>query len=294
MMRFLFILLIGTLALGGSLSAQPFYDVEVFPVCYDSAGTQVSLQSYNLYVMGRNDVVHRLYIDEDGDKVVPGGGATLYDVPCSHVITADTAAVVFGESSFALGPWYIIPADTYDIVSLYNAGIANQTVLISGNSYRMVPGESYNFVSTFDEETGEVVRNPTISITNGVTGRVLVFIIFGFLGLQIHGQPGINYDIELTRICLVDSIAPDTVNQFWRFTHSNSPGTFIRDVAFDLSGPYTVAGTLKRCCDCLTDQSASLEIPLIHYGRFPAIAFLIVGLILIIAYKISGKKHEPK
>lgn len=167
-MRGFFVLLFLVIGWGGSLTAQPFYDIEVFPVCYDSAGIKTSLQSYNLYVMGRNDVVHRLYIDEDGDKVVPGGGATLYDVPCDHVITSDTATVIFGESSFALGPWYIIPADTYDIVSLYNAGISTQTVFIQGQSYRMFPGEHYNFVSTFDEQTGEVKRNPTISITNGI------------------------------------------------------------------------------------------------------------------------------
>jgi len=58
---------------------------------------------------------------------------------------------------------------------------------------------------------------------------------------------GIAYDLEYSVICLVDSIATDTINQFWRFTHANSPGTFTRDVNFDFSAPYTVAGTVLSC-----------------------------------------------
>lgn len=82
--------------------------------------------------------------------------------------------------------------------------------------------------------------------------------IIGFLGLLFvssaaFGQSSTSYDVEFSRICLVDSIAPDTMVQFWRFTQSNNPGEYTVDVTFDLGGTYTVAGTLLPCCSCLTE-----------------------------------------
>jgi len=82
-----------------------------------------------------------------------------------------------------------------------------------------------------------------------------------FLGLFLvssaSGQSSTSYDVEFARICLIDSIAPDTINQFWRFTHANLPGEYTRDVTYDLSGDYVVEGTVLPCCSCLTEISSN-------------------------------------
>lgn len=62
-------------------------------------------------------------------------------------------------------------------------------------------------------------------------------------------QPGTTYDIEHTCICLVDSIAADTVIQFWRSTQSNNPGQYTVDVTYDMGSAYTVAGEVLSCKD---------------------------------------------
>jgi hypothetical protein len=86
----------------------------------------------------------------------------------------------------------------------------------------------------------------------------LAFVLIGIWMLLPGRMPaqGLHYDAEFIKICLVDSIAPDTINQFWRFTHANNPGEFVRDVTFDLSGAYTVSGTVQKCCECLSQASA--------------------------------------
>lgn len=90
--------------------------------------------------------------------------------------------------------------------------------------------------------------------------RVYAFIFLVFWGInQAPGQET-TYDVEFTRVCLIDSIAPDTVNQFWRFTQANNPGGIIQDYEFDLSGPYTPTGTVLPCCSCLTAASDLGEI----------------------------------
>jgi len=82
-----------------------------------------------------------------------------------------------------------------------------------------------------------------------------LFILFGFLGLTASGQSSTTYDVEFSRICLIDSIAPDTMPQIWLYTHANSPGAFRRYFTFDLAGEYTPAGAFLPCCRCLTAAS---------------------------------------
>jgi len=78
---------------------------------------------------------------------------------------------------------------------------------------------------------------------------VVVVMLFPFT-LPAQGQPGgTTYDIEYSCVCLVDSIATDTINQFWRFTQSNNPGQRTVDVNYDFSTSYTVSGTVLSCKD---------------------------------------------
>lgn len=163
-----FVLLIGLLALASTSRAQ-FYDIEVQTVCMDSAGIRTNLASAQLYVLGRNgfDVVYQYYFTEDGTKVVPGGGVTIYDSPCSDVILEDTVAAVTFEGSFSFAP-YTIPAATYDVISIVNLGATTHLVTVNGGAMRMLPGEAYYFYSTFDEYTREQTRNPEIVISQGI------------------------------------------------------------------------------------------------------------------------------
>jgi hypothetical protein len=88
--------------------------------------------------------------------------------------------------------------------------------------------------------------------------RVALFIFLIFWGFfqAGYGQGSeTRYDVEYARICLIDSIAPDTLVQFWRFTQSNNPGALTLDYQYDLSSGYTVAGTVLPCCSCLTAAS---------------------------------------
>jgi hypothetical protein len=88
--------------------------------------------------------------------------------------------------------------------------------------------------------------------------RVALFIFLVFWGFfqAGYGQGSeTRYDVEYARICLIDSIAPDTLVQFWRFTQANNPGALALDYTFDLAGGYTVAGTVLPCCSCLTAAS---------------------------------------
>ena len=86
--------------------------------------------------------------------------------------------------------------------------------------------------------------------------RKLVFfiIILSVIG-PLRGQT--SYDVEYAQVCLIDSIAPDTVIQFWRFTQANNPGEYSVDMTFDLASSYTVEGTVLPCCSCLTEAMAA-------------------------------------
>jgi hypothetical protein len=70
-----------------------------------------------------------------------------------------------------------------------------------------------------------------------------------FASTRLSAQSETTYDVEFSTICLVDSIAPDTINQIWLLTHANNPGEFRRYFAFDFSSSYTPAGTLISCSD---------------------------------------------
>lgn len=154
------------------MARAQFYDIELMPVCMDSAGIRTNLASVQLYVMGRNsfDVVYQFYFDESGNKIVPGGGVTIYDSPCADVVTEDTVAAVTFESSFSIAP-YTINADTYDIISIVNLGSTTHLVTVNGGAIRMLPGEAYYFHSTFDEYTRIQTRNPEIVISQGIGGE---------------------------------------------------------------------------------------------------------------------------
>ena len=67
--------------------------------------------------------------------------------------------------------------------------------------------------------------------------------------MRISAQSETSYDIEHECICLIDSIAPDTIVQFWRFTQANNPGEYTVDVTFDFGGAYLPSGTLLSCKD---------------------------------------------
>lgn len=74
--------------------------------------------------------------------------------------------------------------------------------------------------------------------------------------VQTSAQSETRYDIEFCCICLVDSIASDTITQFWRFTHANNPGEYLVDVTYDYSSAYTPRGTLLSCKDYYAPKDA--------------------------------------
>jgi hypothetical protein len=96
--------------------------------------------------------------------------------------------------------------------------------------------------------------------------RHLITVIILFISIplfaQVNGGSNIHYDVEFDRICLVDSIAPDTIIQFWRYTHANNPGSLVRDVTFDLSGAYNVQGTVISCKDYYANNTGSAVTPI--------------------------------
>jgi hypothetical protein len=140
--------------------------------------------------------------------------------------------------------------------------------------------------------------------------RHLITVIILLISLpsfaQVNGGSNIHYDVEFDRICLVDSIAPDTIIQFWRYTHANNPGSLVRDVTFDLSGAYNVQGTLVKCCECLTDYDATAYLttgsqPYVHadhknqYYQQANIHFMsgcLLMTILFLIWKKSKKEYE--
>lgn len=162
------------MALGPAAWAQfPFYDIELQPICQDSAGVQTTLTSAQLYVLGRNgfDVVYQYYFDESGNKVVPGGGVTISPGPCADVISQDTAQLITFESAFSIAD-YTIPGDTYDFISIVNLGYTTHLITFpaSGGTMRLLPGEAYYFRSQYDHYARKQMRNPTITISQGVAG----------------------------------------------------------------------------------------------------------------------------
>lgn len=155
----------------GAWAQFPFYDLETQTVCQDSAGTRQNLVKVNLYILGRSDIVSTLYFDVDGSQVVPGGGVTVYDAPCWEVIQEDTVGVLTFESAFSSAD-YTIQGNTYDEVSIVNLGSTTHLITFqaSGGTMRLLPGEAYYFHSSFDEYSRKKMRNPTIVISQGVTG----------------------------------------------------------------------------------------------------------------------------
>lgn len=85
------------------------------------------------------------------------------------------------------------------------------------------------------------------AVVRAVVAIAFLFLASPLLAQDPAGSPSVFLDVEFDRICLVDSISPDTVNQFWRYTMANKPGEFTFDVQFDLSNPYTVQGTVLAC-----------------------------------------------
>lgn len=171
MWNFLIIAVFGILSPVTAWAQFPFYDIELEPVCADSAGTQTTLYSAQLYVLGRNgfDVVYQYYFDQAGNKVVPGGGVTITPGGCWEQVAEDTAQVLTFESAFSLAD-YTIPGDTYDFVSIVNLGGTTQLITLPGGQLRMLPGEAYYFRSHYDEFYRKRMRNPTIVISQGVAG----------------------------------------------------------------------------------------------------------------------------
>ncbi|MCB0707424.1 MAG: hypothetical protein KDC34_19040 [Saprospiraceae bacterium] len=178
---FLSILLLCCLSVYQADGQQPFYDAELTQVCMDSAGVKTNLYGLNLYVFGRNSVLPRFFFDSNGNKVVPGGGVTLYDVPCQYLITEREADAISTESSFPPGFGYTIPADTYSSVTVTNIGIINHQITVDGSTIRLVPGEIYYFYSQLDPVTNEWTTNPEIIITD--TG------VIGDTNLRLYMQP---------------------------------------------------------------------------------------------------------
>jgi hypothetical protein len=161
-------MMIGLAPLSGQ-GLLPIYDIETFPVCYDSAGVRTNLQSYNLYVMGRSEPVFQYYIDQDGDVITPDTAQTVYDAPCWEVITEIEANSITVEATYAAG--FTFAANTYDIVEIVNLGYQTHNILIDGLSNRLLPGERYSFRATLDPITNEWRLNPEIEITSGTVGQ---------------------------------------------------------------------------------------------------------------------------
>ncbi len=170
---FLIVAAFGILSPAIAWAQFPFYDIELEPVCADSAGTQTTLYSAQLYVLGRNgfDVVYQYYFDQAGNKVVPGGGVTITPGGCWEQVAEDTAQVLTFESAFSIAD-YTIPGDTYDFVSIVNLGETTHLVTFpaSGGTMRLLPGEAYYFRSQYDHFSRKQMRNPTIVISQGVSG----------------------------------------------------------------------------------------------------------------------------
>jgi hypothetical protein len=76
-----------------------------------------------------------------------------------------------------------------------------------------------------------------------------ILVLALLLSTQISAQSETSYDVEHECICLIDSIAADTIIQFWRFTQSNNPGEYNVDVTFDFTGAYTPTGEVLSCKD---------------------------------------------
>lgn len=162
-----FLIVINLLGILSPLWAQfPFYDIETFPVCYDSAGVRVTLQKVDLYVLGRDDIAKSLYFDRSGTEVVPAD-SLLLDGPCFEAVTDTIALISTFESSFSISN-YTINEDTWDVVSIVNLGATTQLVTVQGGAIRMLPGERYLFTSSFDEQKRLVLRNPEIVISQGI------------------------------------------------------------------------------------------------------------------------------
>ena len=127
--------------------------------------------------------------------------------------------------------------------------------------------------------------------------RVALFIFLVFLGFfqAGYGQGSeTRYDVEYARICLIDSIAPDTIVQFWRFTQANNPGALALDYTFDLAGTYTAAGTVLPCCSCLTaasDTAALLNDTGEQWASAGPFFLIFGGLLVCLGIMIPGLEY---
>ena len=161
--------LFALLGLGVPSTAPPFFDMETFPVCYDSAGVKQNLVSVNVYSLGTSKVLFQSYVNQTGQKIVPGAGTTVYDAPCYEVITEDTLTINTFESPIPLA--FTLNAGLYERIMIQNIGYDNQTLLINGISLRLRPGEYYLFTSILNPVTRIITRNPQIEVQPGIVGK---------------------------------------------------------------------------------------------------------------------------
>ncbi|MEO1715148.1 MAG: hypothetical protein AAFU60_17600 [Bacteroidota bacterium] len=164
-----YITLFALLGLGVPSTAQPFFDMETFPVCYDSVGVKQNLVSVNVYSLGTSKVLFQSYVNQTGQKVVPGAGTTIYDAPCYEAITEDTLNIVTYESSIPFET--TIAEGLYERVMIQNIGLENQNINVDGLPIRMRPGEYYSFTSTVNPVTNVITRNPAIVLSVGTLGE---------------------------------------------------------------------------------------------------------------------------
>lgn len=164
-----FYLLILFALLGAPSASAQFFDMEPFPVCYDSAGVKQNIIAINVFSLGSAKVLFQSYVTQTGQKIVPGAGSTIYDAPCYEVITEDTLSIVTYESSIPIAT--TLAAGLYERVMIQNIGIDNHTLLVGGLSLRLRPGEYYSFTSILNPVSGVITRNPAIEIQPGILGK---------------------------------------------------------------------------------------------------------------------------
>ncbi|MEO1715149.1 MAG: hypothetical protein AAFU60_17605, partial [Bacteroidota bacterium] len=65
------------------------------------------------------------------------------------------------------------------------------------------------------------MKNRVLALLLGI-----IICLYGPVSYSQGPGNGPFLDIEFDRICLVDSVAPDTLTHFWRYTQANTPGDF--------------------------------------------------------------------
>lgn len=153
-----------------------FYAVQSNEVCWTtSSGVDSTIYRVDFSAVQTTRPTFLFYYTIGTGSTTPTAvtvtGGTITPGKCSEKpLDSLEMNIASNLNSFSLAP-DTIGANTVHAVTIDNLGTVTHNILVDGSSVRLYPGERYNFTEYYDRLRGEIIYNPQIIITQGISGQ---------------------------------------------------------------------------------------------------------------------------